>query len=184
MMWANAAKEAQYEGLVQERRNSIANALELRLSCTNSSNGTFLKRPLVRVVLYKKWYLIWEDLPVALAQEWWFKIILNMRDKHVLLHREGFQLSTPSQCWKKKRNANISLCFQYYRMLCGERLPTKLTRSLSRWVEIFIFNFFFTSCFSLHHDLSALSFFSHTLFWWVILLETYLQCMSYGVMSL
>ena len=25
------------DGLVQERRNSIANALELRLSCTNSS---------------------------------------------------------------------------------------------------------------------------------------------------
>ena len=29
--------EAQVNGLVQERRNSIANALELRLSCTNLS---------------------------------------------------------------------------------------------------------------------------------------------------
>ena len=27
----------QIDGLVQERRNSIANALELRVSCTNSS---------------------------------------------------------------------------------------------------------------------------------------------------
>ena len=27
------------DGLVQERHNSIANALELRLSCTNPSNG-------------------------------------------------------------------------------------------------------------------------------------------------
>ena len=27
-----------YDGLVQERHNSIANALELRLSCTNPSN--------------------------------------------------------------------------------------------------------------------------------------------------
>ena len=26
-----------FDGLVQERRNSIANALELRLSCTNPS---------------------------------------------------------------------------------------------------------------------------------------------------
>ena len=29
--------ETRYDGLVQERRNSIANALELRLSCTNPS---------------------------------------------------------------------------------------------------------------------------------------------------
>ena len=28
----------QFDGLLQERRNSIANALELRLSCTNPSN--------------------------------------------------------------------------------------------------------------------------------------------------
>ena len=27
------------DGLVQERHNSIANALEVRLSCTNPSNG-------------------------------------------------------------------------------------------------------------------------------------------------
>ena len=27
------------DGLVQEKRNSIANAMELRLSCTNVSNG-------------------------------------------------------------------------------------------------------------------------------------------------
>ena len=34
----NAIKEsAQTDGLVQERRNSIANTLELRLSCTNQS---------------------------------------------------------------------------------------------------------------------------------------------------
>ena len=30
-------KTAQDDGLLQERRNSIANALELRLSCTNIS---------------------------------------------------------------------------------------------------------------------------------------------------
>ena len=29
--------EAYIDGLVQDRRNSIANALELRLSCTNPS---------------------------------------------------------------------------------------------------------------------------------------------------
>ena len=29
------------DGLVQERRNSIANTLELRLSCTNASKGEF-----------------------------------------------------------------------------------------------------------------------------------------------
>ena len=29
-----------FDGLVQERRNSIANALELRLSCTNPSMWT------------------------------------------------------------------------------------------------------------------------------------------------
>ena len=29
--------QSQIDGLVQERRNSIANALELRLSCTNPS---------------------------------------------------------------------------------------------------------------------------------------------------
>ena len=30
--------DAYIDGLMQERRNSIANALELRLSCTNPSN--------------------------------------------------------------------------------------------------------------------------------------------------
>ena len=33
---------AYIDGLVQERRNSIANALELRLSCTNPSISTFV----------------------------------------------------------------------------------------------------------------------------------------------
>ena len=28
----------QFDGLMQERRNSIANALELRISCTNPSS--------------------------------------------------------------------------------------------------------------------------------------------------
>ena len=38
-MWANEEfiKENHIDGLVQERRNSIANALEIRLSCTNPS---------------------------------------------------------------------------------------------------------------------------------------------------
>ena len=31
----------QFDELVQERRNSIVNTLELRLSCTNPSNCTF-----------------------------------------------------------------------------------------------------------------------------------------------
>ena len=40
--WLSLASQAKYhqehiDGLVQERRNSIANALELRLSCTNLS---------------------------------------------------------------------------------------------------------------------------------------------------
>ena len=30
-----------FDGLVQERRNSIVNALELRLSCTNPSNCVY-----------------------------------------------------------------------------------------------------------------------------------------------
>ena len=39
---------SQIDGLMQERRNSIANALELRLSCTNSS-----KSPCIRLFLKK-----------------------------------------------------------------------------------------------------------------------------------
>ena len=40
----------QFNKLVQERRNSIANALELRLTCTNSSN---LQIPLVLFKMLK-----------------------------------------------------------------------------------------------------------------------------------
>ena len=34
-----------FDGLVQERRNSIANAMELRLSCTNPSICTLFQDP-------------------------------------------------------------------------------------------------------------------------------------------
>ena len=161
---------------MQERRNSIANALELRLSRTNPSNGTFLKRPLLRVVLYERWYLIWEDVPVAFPQEWGCKTKLHMLDKHVLLHREGFQLSTSSQCWKKERKCKY---FAVFSVLSNVMWRTTAHQTDQKSVQVswdFYFQFFFTSCFSLHHDLSALSFFSHTLFWWVIVLEIYLQC--------
>ena len=33
-----------FDGLVQERRNSIANALELHLSCTNPSTSSEIKQ--------------------------------------------------------------------------------------------------------------------------------------------
>ena len=56
----------QFDGLVQERRNSIANALELRLSCTNPSN----------------WYV--------LTTSWSFVILLGLVD---LIHVRN--LTTP-----------------------------------------------------------------------------------------
>ena len=43
-----------FDGLVQERRNSIANALELRLSCTNpltSGNPCDMHIPVIMLVL-------------------------------------------------------------------------------------------------------------------------------------
>ena len=36
-VWYEQSNQHYVDGLVQERRNSIANALELRLSCTNPS---------------------------------------------------------------------------------------------------------------------------------------------------
>ena len=35
--WLMPEQSGQFDGFVQERRNCIANALELRLSCTNPS---------------------------------------------------------------------------------------------------------------------------------------------------
>ena len=43
LLWTNFEYETYIDGLVQERHNSIANALELRLSCTNPSIWTCQK---------------------------------------------------------------------------------------------------------------------------------------------
>ena len=48
-----------FDGLVQERRNSIANALELRLSCTNPlilCCDKLLSKVLMRVIFNWKWH--------------------------------------------------------------------------------------------------------------------------------
>ena len=44
-----------FDGLMQERRNSIANALELRLSCTNPSNGGYGVPPPEVLLVYVVW---------------------------------------------------------------------------------------------------------------------------------
>ena len=46
------------DGLVQERRNSIANALELRLSCTNSSIYKYIFCWLDDIIQNGRWDLV------------------------------------------------------------------------------------------------------------------------------
>ena len=50
-----AWQSCQIDGLMQERRNSIANALELRLSCTNPSNVSITEEEKVIAV---QWQMI------------------------------------------------------------------------------------------------------------------------------
>ena len=54
--WLSAADMHHGDGLVQERRNSIANALELRLSCTNPSMVACNNS----LSLWRRWYFnVW-----------------------------------------------------------------------------------------------------------------------------
>ena len=53
LKWSNLSFKSpreHFDGLVQERHNSIANALELRLSCTNPTISCFGKSPLVQIL--------------------------------------------------------------------------------------------------------------------------------------
>ena len=58
VLWIFRTPPRIINGLVQERRNSIANALELRLSCTNTSNLYPLWIPLKTFILFQQG---WKD---------------------------------------------------------------------------------------------------------------------------
>ena len=107
------------DGLVQERRNSIANALELRFSCTNPSVwNVAITLPWVNpsgdeTGIFGKNYLntmTADDLAPCIARSS-AAMVLIMEDEQIhVFHEVGFQLPVPSQCWEMKQNANIFLC--------------------------------------------------------------------------
>ena len=66
--WSLLFAKSQINGLVQERRNSIANALELRLYCTNPSKCS---------------YLLWDDADgVGCYEAWPADTLLRRQDLH------------------------------------------------------------------------------------------------------
>ena len=92
-----------FNGLVQERRHSIANALELRLSCTDPSDFLFIII-IDRLVKNQCWFQTW----------WWlgtkYKAWQHLQKSCLLiLYRYGLQSQTGLRC-----SANIFREIYYY----------------------------------------------------------------------